>query len=160
MNLTPDQTQGQKEWMIRRAQPHDVPFLAVLSTQLGYPTTDSQLKARLETILELDHHAIYVAVDREGDILGWIHLFERPLLIQAAGAELGGLVVEDNYRGMGIGKALLLAAEEWTESRGMSLLLIRSNIKRTAAHGFYQAAGYELMKTSYTFKKCMNSNAS
>jgi GNAT superfamily N-acetyltransferase len=58
---------------------------------------------------------------------------------------------------MGIGKALLLAAEQWAQSRGLTLLMIRSNTRRTAAHAFYQAAGYELIKTSHTFQKDLDS---
>jgi GNAT superfamily N-acetyltransferase len=112
MNPTFEHPQDQTNWTIRRAQARDVPGLVVLCAQLGYPVIDSQLKIRLEAILRLDHHAIYVAVDREDEILAWVHLFERPLLIQAQGAELGGLVVEQRIRGMGIGKALLLAAEQ------------------------------------------------
>jgi GNAT superfamily N-acetyltransferase len=157
MSPTFEHTQDQKGWTIRRAQAQDVPGLAVLCTQLGYYVIDSQLKVRLEAILRLDYHAIFVATDREGRILGWIHLFERPLLIQAPGAELGGLIVEERIRGAGVGKALLTAAEQWARSRGLTLVMIRSNTRRTAAHAFYQAAGYELVKTSHTFKKDLDS---
>jgi GNAT superfamily N-acetyltransferase len=86
-------------------------------------------------------------------ILGWLHIFERPLLIQSTGAELGGLVVDELARGQGIGQALLGAAEQWVQERGLSHMTIRSNTTRTAAHAFYQALDYDLVKTSNTFKK-------
>jgi ribosomal protein S18 acetylase RimI-like enzyme len=46
-------------------------------------------------------------------------------------------------RGQGIGHALMAAAEEWVESRGMPKIQLMVRRSNTAAVDFYTALGYE-----------------
>jgi GNAT superfamily N-acetyltransferase len=140
-------------WQVRSADPGDVAQLVSLSNQLGYSIEAGQLTQQLSLILARNDHAIFVAVSPDDHVQGWIHIFERPLLMQTTGAELGGLVVEEQLRGQGIGRALLSAAEQWVQANELTHLTIRSNTSRTAAHAFYQELDYEHVKTSNVFKK-------
>jgi GNAT superfamily N-acetyltransferase len=70
-------------------------------------------------------------------------------------AEIGGLVVDENQRGMGIGKALMAQAEDWVGDHGIHEVRLRSNIIREAAHQFYEAMGYENIKSQFTFRKTL-----
>jgi GNAT superfamily N-acetyltransferase len=142
-----------ESWQIRVAAPTDVDALLGLSVQLGYPAAGELIHKRVESILALEHHALLVAVSHKGPLWGWVHVFERPLLVQALGAELGGLVVDQTVRRQGIGRGLLAAAEQWVQSRGLSHLTLRSNTIRVEAHEFYRRLGYQRQKTSYTFRK-------
>jgi GNAT superfamily N-acetyltransferase len=146
-------------WHIRSANSGDVHRLVGLSSQLGYVVEEGQLSRQLAALLMRDDHAIFIAVNPDDHVLGWLHIFERPLLFQAVGAELGGLVVDELVRGQGIGRALLDAAERWVRARGLSHLTIRSNTSRTEAHAFYQTLDYKLVKTSNTFKKVFSPSA-
>lgn len=142
-----------EEWRIRHAEPRDTLAITHLCEQLGYPRESSQVEHQLALLHSLDHHAVLIAESDQGQVLGWVHIFERPLLIQEAGAELGGLVVEKSVREAGVGRALMQKAESWARERNLKLVTLRSNTQRMEAHAFYLAIGYTLQKTSYTFRK-------
>ncbi len=149
--------------IVRPAKSSDAPEIAQLSAQLGYPTTTEDVTRRLRQI-ELDtKHVIYVVELHGGNsagfararVIGWIHVQEQHLVHCNPRAEVLGLVVDGNYRSRGAGRALMRHAEEWARSRGCLELMLRSNIVRTRAHSFYEAIGYELVKTSKTLRKIL-----
>ena len=150
-HLTPEYyTQG---WSIRAARSSDANSLVSLCEQLGYPVELGDLATRLSGLLKLKTHLILVAVDEDKHIRGWVHAFERPLLITAAAAEVGGLVVDRSWRRSGVGKALLSGVVEWANRQGLKGVNIRSNVKRTSAHAFYLANDFEFVKESLTFHR-------
>ena len=137
---------------VRSANLQDSSRLAELCTQLGYPSTAGQLTRRLPVLLERGDHAILVA-EVNGSVSGWVHVHVSPTLEMDQIAELGGLVVDEAVRGQGVGKVLMGRAEDWARRNGCHELWLRSNVTRKEAHRFYQALGYEIIKTSYTFRK-------
>ncbi len=137
---------------VRSANLEDCPRLAELCTQLGYPSTAGQLARRLPAVLERGDHAVFVA-EANGSVSGWVHVHVSPTLETDQVAELGGLVVEETVRGQGVGKILMSRAEEWARRNNCRELWLRSNVTRKQAHRFYQALGYEIIKTSYTLRK-------
>ncbi len=138
--------------IVRPANLQDCPRLAELCTQLGYPATAGQLARRLPAVLECGNHAVLVA-EVNGSVSGWVHVHISPTLEMDQIAELGGLVVDETVRGQGVGKVLMGRAEDWARRNGCYELWLRSNVIRKDAHCFYQALGYEIIKTSYTFRK-------
>jgi len=144
---------------IRAAKPEDGPALAPLSAQLGYPDPAEAIAGRLRGILRRWDHAVFVAEDESGRLLGWIHIFIRPLLILVPHAEVGGLVVDEQCRGEGVGQALLKAAESWARSLRLEQVLIRSRESRVQAHAFYETRGYTRLKISHTFMKSLEESA-
>jgi GNAT superfamily N-acetyltransferase len=66
---------------------------------------------------------------------------------------IGGLVVREDARGLGVGRRLCLEVEEWARSRSVPLVRVRSQIKREDAHRFYLRDGYRKVKTSFVFEK-------
>lgn len=54
-------------------------------------------------------------------------------------AKIERVVVLDEYRGTGIGREVVLAAEQWLKERGIKKVIITS---RDAAVGFYEKLGY------------------
>ena len=138
---------------VRLASLDDSEYILRLSHQLGYSSSIRQIKSQLIQILGREDHAILVLV-RSGDrVVGWVHIYERPLVYQQGGAEIGGLIVDEAERGRGFGMLLLLAAEDWARNHDLNFIMLRSNTKRLKAKGFYTSAGYELVKTSNTFRK-------
>jgi GNAT superfamily N-acetyltransferase len=140
---------------IREAEIEDAATIAELSGELGYPSSRAQTATRLQSILEFPEHRVYVAVDHEGSILGWIHVFASQYLESDAFAELGGLVVTTNWRAKGIGKRLMAAAEDWVARKGIHKIKIRSRASRVEAHAFYESLGYGVNKTQYVFEKSL-----
>jgi len=138
--------------ILRIPCPDDLPALANLCTQLGYPSTAEEVKHRLETILEQEGHAVFV-VEMDGQAAGWVHVYASPTIESETCAEIGGLVVDKAHRGQGLGKALLAKAEMWARQGGIPEVRVRSNVIRKEAHLFYEALGYENIKTQFTFRK-------
>jgi GNAT superfamily N-acetyltransferase len=67
--------------------------------------------------------------------------------------EIAALVVDETCRSQGIGSALVKRSEEWASSKGYKTMRVRSNIKREAAHRFYQREGFFFLKTGHYFIK-------
>jgi GNAT superfamily N-acetyltransferase len=138
---------------IRIANPEDAAAIAALSSQLGYPagiTEVAQLYAQLQ---QQRDHAVFLAEEPDGAVSGWVHVFVSRRLFVPPFAELGGLVVDEERRGAGIGGALLARAEEWAVEAGCSKLRIRTNVRRAGAHQFYDRMGYTAAKSQRVFDK-------
>lgn len=143
--------------VIRPAEPADAEALAHLSGQLGYPVSAEEAAERLRQLQILpEWQAALVAVLPEGQVAGWVQVHRVVFLGGAPFAEIGGLVVDEQHRRMGIGHALVQAAEDWARRHGMTDVSVRSNIIRKGAHAFYQRLGYRLVKTQHTFHKELN----
>jgi GNAT superfamily N-acetyltransferase len=138
---------------IRAAMRADVRRLAILCGQLGYLSTPEQVRQRLEELQRNEDQAVFVAEEVGGQVVGWVQVFGRQLLVVDRHAELGGLVVDEGHRGRGVGGLLMEHAEGWARAQGCEALYVRSNVVREDAHRFYEGIGYELIKTSQVFLK-------
>ena len=131
----------------------DAEPLAILSGQLGYPASSTNVRRRLRNLLRDRGHAVWVAENGQGIVAGWIHVFLKQLLESEREAEIGGLVVAREYRGHGVGKALVERAERWARARRLKSVYVRSNVDRKEAHIFYPRLGYRIIKTQSAFRK-------
>ena len=140
---------------IRAAQMEDAGRLAELSGQLGYPCSAGEVRRRLRRLLADPEHAVWVAESESGAIAGWIHVFVKRLLESDREIEIGGLVIDENFRGHGAGKVLVERAEGWAKARGLKSVCVCSNIVREDASAFYQKLGYKIVKTQSAFRKTL-----
>jgi len=138
---------------IRACRPQDVPRLAALCGQLGYPVSREMVRRRLEEVMGDAAHVVYVAQAEDGEVVGWAHAFVRRLLMVEPHVEVGGLVVDEERRGRGVGRLLMEAVESWAREQGCQAVYLRSNVVRRDAHRFYEQIGYANIKTSLTFRK-------
>ena len=143
----------QMEVGVRRARSTDAAKIAELSGQLGYPTSEKQMKARLKDVLGDKDGACFVAESTDEGLIGWIHISTTPLLEVERRAEVNGLVVDETVRSQGAGAMLLAAAEKWARGKRCKSMSVRSNVLRERAHGFYLRNGYEHYKTQKAFWK-------
>lgn len=141
---------------IRPACVEDVPAIAVLCEQLGYPVSQRDVRRRLtDEAMQSSDHVIYVVEAPDGCVVGWVHTYVCRLVVRNRYAEIGGLVVEKDYRGRGIGRLLMDRVEHWARERECSEVRLRSNVIREGAHRFYEEIGYANVKASYTFRKML-----
>jgi len=140
--------------LTREITPADAEAAAKLSEQLGYPASPAEMKQRIETLGRLTDHGIYVACVA-GTVVGWIDVGISRHLQSEPRAEIGGLVVSAEVRGRGIGRHLVACAENWARQRGLSGMVVRSQIAREGAHNFYLREGYARTKTSAVFTKTL-----
>lgn len=138
---------------IRRVRVRDAGRVAELSRQLGYPASEKQMVARLKEVLKRKDGACFVAESAESGVMGWVHVSVTPLLEVGRRAEVNGLVVDEATRSQGAGLLLLKAAETWAKGMKCKSMLVRSNVLRERAHGFYLRNGYEHYKTQKAFRK-------
>ena len=138
---------------IRPVRLEDAAGIAELSGQLGYPASASEMSGRLSQALGDPDYVIRVAEGADGSLLGWIGAEYRFLLELGEEVEIVGLVVRQAARRLGVGKALLAAAEDWARSRGLDSIRVRSNATRLESHPFYERMGYARVKTQHCYRK-------
>jgi GNAT superfamily N-acetyltransferase len=138
--------------LIRDARPEDAARMAVLAGQLGYPSTEGDIRTRLAALSGRGDHAFYV-VEVQGVVVGWIGVRAELSLEGGGYAEIVGLIVDEHHRGKGLGEDLVAAAETWAAKRGAKRLRVRSNVIRERAHRFYERLGYTITKRQAVFDK-------
>ncbi|MBU0529648.1 GNAT family N-acetyltransferase [bacterium] len=141
---------------IREATPSDIISIGNLAHQLGYQSEIEDIKLRFNIISSNKFNIIFVAQKSYKRIIGWVHIMPRQLLIADATAEIGGIIVDKNHRGQGVGRLLMLKAEQWAQLKGYNRIIVRSNILRNEAHKFYPNIGYEMIKSQAVYKKIFN----
>ncbi|HEX5640879.1 MAG TPA: GNAT family N-acetyltransferase [Thermoleophilia bacterium] len=130
---------------IRPGRAADAAAMAALCTELGYPSSEAQVRARLLRLEDVDH-GLFVAEGAGGDLAGVIAVHTRLLLEDDPFAELTVLVVTQDARGEGIGSALVAEAAGWARTRGLRRVWVRVNVAREATHRFYESLGFRLYK--------------
>lgn len=129
--------------------------MAQLAGQLGYPSTPKQVQRRLEDMRRDASYAVFVAEVPGPQVAGWLSVYVFRSVETDRCAEVSGLVVDGELRSRGIGELLLCTAEEWARRQGCDEIWVRSNVKRTRAHGFYKRNGFRLVKTQGVFRKTL-----
>ena len=122
--------------------------LVVLLSQLGYPTTAATAHERLDYWLD-DPSGRLIGADDDGELVGVAALGVLPMLeVTGKLGRLLALVVDERYRGRGVGQALVTAAEELARAAGCIKIEVTSSRHRTRTHEFYRLLGYEDICTS------------
>jgi GNAT superfamily N-acetyltransferase len=134
---------GSNDLEIRRADPADAPAVAALLTQLGYPTDAAAVPARIARLAVGERATALVA--RHGGVvvgLATVHLLSvlnRPRDV----AWLTALVVDESVRGLGVGRRLVEAVEDFAREAGCERLSVTTQEQRDDARAFYQRVGFE-----------------
>jgi ribosomal protein S18 acetylase RimI-like enzyme len=137
--------------MIRLAQERDGPALAGLMTQLGYPTSASEMSARMRAIAADKSFATFVAVEA-GEVCGMIgvsasYSYEH----NDCNGRIIALVVDANMRRRGVGRELVAFAEAYLAGKNVGRIVLTSRFTRVEAHEFYESVGY--VRTGLRFMK-------
>ena len=133
---------------LRDAEARDLPAVRRLIGQLGYAPREAEFRARFVRVLAAAGHRIIVA-EEDGAVAGVLHVFDRPALDKGCEAVVQALVVDDAWRGRGIGEALMREAEAWAAGRGLAATALYTRTDRDRAHAFYERIGYRLKATSH-----------
>jgi GNAT superfamily N-acetyltransferase len=137
---------------IRELGPTDVAVCRLLLSQLGYDLSLQEVKRRYEAIKQKQDHEVFVG-EQDGQVVALMHLYERPAFDKPPEVIVQALVIDQNWRGTGVGKAMMNIAERWALDRGFSSVVLTSSLSRSDAHSFYSRIGYEVEATSHLFRK-------
>lgn len=134
---------------VREASPDDAPQLAPLLGELGYPVDANELVKRMRRMLERHDQKVLVA-ERDEQALGLLALHVFPVLAYDRDlAMIMALVVTQQARGLGVGRALVDRAEAIGRSLGASRLMVTTHVRRADAHSFYERLGFEFTGRRY-----------
>jgi ribosomal protein S18 acetylase RimI-like enzyme len=141
--------------LIREAQEDDVAEILNLyleaGVEFGPRFTAEEGRAHFAVFKRYPSYGIFVAV-LDGRVVGTCELLIMDNLAKR-GRRSG--VVEDvavspKFQGQGIGRALMAHARDQCKQAGCYKFVLSSNLKRTDAHAFYEAAGFE--KHGFSFR--------
>ncbi len=126
---------------VRRAVESDAPRIATLLTQLGYPQSPEWTARRVGMLG--DESFVWVATD--GDtVVGFLVLQVATFFhVDGAVARITSMAVDSAIRNQGIGKALVVVAQRHAEEMGCSEMEVTSSLRRSDAHAFYVALGFQ-----------------
>jgi GNAT superfamily N-acetyltransferase len=124
---------------VRPARAADAPCIAALFVQLGYESAAQDVERRLQ-LADCD---TLVAVD--GDTVLGVLVMHRfaPLHVARPWTVISSLVVDETRRSHGAGAALLAHAESAAVAHGCAHVELACSERRTRAHAFYAAHGFE-----------------
>lgn len=128
---------------LRDATPADAAAVTALLDELGYPTTEGAVAARLERFAA-DPASRVVVVEADGDVAGLVATHVVPRLEDdEPSCRIVAIVVAERHRRTGAASALLAAAEAEARAHGSRRLDLSSGDWRADAHAFYEAMGFE-----------------
>jgi GNAT superfamily N-acetyltransferase len=137
--------------MIRNAVKEDVAQMAILMTQLGYPTIEKDMRIRLDRINEHPDYCTLVAL-AGNEIVGLAGM-QKGLYYEynAEYLRLLVFVVKQSCRKQGIGGQLLKACEQYASTNALNAIVLTSSnrAEREAAHAFYQKNGFFLRSSGF-----------
>lgn len=92
--------------------------------------------------------AVFVAEDARGQCLGFASVGRHVHFTGIEQAYIGELAVAAEAEGLGIGRRLVAAAEEWARGRGFRLIALDTGAANARARGFYRHLGYHEEKVT------------
>ena len=119
---------------------------------LGYDYGSGETANRLAAIMGKPNDRVFVA-ETGGCVAGYIHGSDYDCSYMLPLKNIMALGVLEEYRGLGIGRALVGALEEWAKSDGCAGVRLVSSSYRTGAHEFYLRCGYNMRKEQKNFIK-------
>ena len=135
---------------VREMLVEDTEAVTLLSGQLGYPLSNEQTLENIKVVLQSKTHTTLVAL-HEDRVVGWIDAAQVIMIEVMPHCEINGLVIDEQYRGKGIGKMLIEKVRQWAKENGNDILSLHCNIKRTEAHLFYEHMGFKEIKQQKYF---------
>lgn len=146
-------------YRVRKGTSHDIEALIALlkvlfSIEADFSFNETKQRRGLKMMLSYPAcHCVMVA-EVDGKVVG---MCTAQLLVSTAeggaAALIEDMVVEQTYRKQGIGKALLIAIEQWAVSRGAKRLELLADIENTPALDFYQKMNWKRTQLICLHKK-------
>jgi GNAT superfamily N-acetyltransferase len=91
-----------------------------------------------------EHTALFVAERDDGSVLGAAYAEQlQDYFTREMHGHLGILMVADHAEGVGVGRALMSAIEQWARDKGYRFLTLNVFAANERARRFYEHVGYQ-----------------
>ena len=113
-----------------------------------------QLTTRSISFSEADYRALIASsnnplflLEDDGGVIGMLTV---GVYLSPTGSKawIEDVVVDDMFRGRGLGRKLVAHAIDYCKSQNINTLMLTSNPKRVAANALYQSLGFERKETN------------
>ncbi|WCT14625.1 GNAT family N-acetyltransferase [Mucilaginibacter jinjuensis] len=139
------------QFIVRDAITEDVSQLSTLITQLGYPCTGEEVQIRFDSVSQNSDYRTLVIIDGNA-VIGMAGLV-KGFWYEKNGTyvRILAFVVNEEYRGQGVGKQLIKSVEDWAVELGCNAVILSSGNRdeRIGAHHFYKGLGYEIKSSGF-----------
>lgn len=137
---------------ITPATTEDAAEVSALLAELGYSVSVENAATRLTQLATTGNDPVFL-FRHDGRALGLLVLHRAPSITYPGGMlRITALVVVENARGQGIGRALVAHAMGLAQQSGCELVELTSGMDRTDAHAFYRALGFETTSLRFRLK--------
>jgi diamine N-acetyltransferase len=148
------------ETTIRKATPQDYDELCIVIDEgdalhrdnvpqrFQKPTGPVRDRDYILGLLADENVGLFVA-EQEGKLVGFVHVIIRdapplPILVPRRYAIIDSIAVRKEYRGQGIGHALMAQAHDWATAKGATTVELNVYDFNKQAIAFYRSLGYEI----------------
>lgn len=119
-----------------------------------------ELIAQLDSSASINEQSLYKAIldgyiskiEENGELIGMGWIFPRQTLLRKQ-AVVEDMIVNDKYRGKGLGEKILRDLISWAKKQGIEVVELTTNPKRVAANSLYQKVGFKLHPTNHYLLK-------
>lgn len=128
---------------IRPVRIDDHKRISELLEQLGYPGTAPFMAEKIARMIECPDEQVLV-YEIQGVVQALISLhFIAQIALAGDFARISYFIIDDRFRGQGIGKEMLEYCSELAKQRRCDRFEVHSHSRRTGAHRFYIREGFE-----------------
>jgi GNAT superfamily N-acetyltransferase len=147
----PTKPKEQPKPKLRDAKPSDAARLTELIHFLGHEIGEKAVRKNIAALKNAGETPLVATLDKK--VVGMIGLHRMATIHRDAPVgRIPVLVVAKEAQGLGLGRLLVDAAEQWCRKKGCKLIEVTSNDRRASAHAFYRHMGYERSSIRF-FKK-------
>ena len=119
-----------------------------------------ELVTQLDPSATVNEDSLYKAIlngyiskiELDGELAGMGWIFPRQTLLRKQ-AVVEDMIVNEKFRGQGLGEKILLDLIEWARKQGVEVIELTTNPKRVAANSLYQKVGFKLHPTNHYLLK-------
>jgi len=132
-------------------------ILRFLKKKLLYDLEEvKKLISQLDSSAKFDESSLYRAIVngyiskifKKGKLIGMGWIFPRQTLLRHQ-AVVEDMIVNEKYRGKGLGEKILLDLISWAKEMGVEVIELTTNPKRIAANSLYKKVGFWLHETNH-----------
>lgn len=141
---------GKNQAQCRPVKECEFSQLKSLLNELGYDLNEQKIAENIDEIRRRGGEVFVAIIDQK--LVGCVGAIIDVRLAAGINGEIVSLVVAAEYRGRGLGQALVKHAENWL-GQFVDTIRVRGNVLRSEVHHFYEKLDYRLSKTQNIFSK-------